>query len=147
MEATRSFLMTITFISCSYHTCVLWDFQPPCDIVFRKYTNLKSCYWNISCPTHWRPHVSFPSVALQACFSSAEPLDCFRNTLYYLDTCQQQWLLHNCTNLSIIDSCLIMQWMARCMSDTIFNKQKPLYKVMIRFPQNKWYGFIKIISD
>lgn len=105
MEATKILLMTKTFICCTYHTWMLSDFQPPHDIVFRKRTNLKSHYCNISCPTHLRQPVSFPSVALQACFSSAEPLDCFRNTLCVL-------FRHMPTairRLSIIDSCLIMQ--------------------------------------
>lgn len=141
MEATKSLLTTITFICCTYHTWMLSDFQPPCDIVFRKYR--KSHYCNISCPKHLRYPVSFPSVALQACFSSAEPLDCFRNTFCILFRHMPTAIRH----LSITDSCLIMQWMARCMSETVFNKQKPLYTVMIRFPENKWYSCIKISSD
>lgn len=135
--------MILTLICCTCHTWMLSDFQPPCDIVFRKYASLKSPYCNISGPTHLRHPVSFPSVALQACFSSAEPLDCFRNTLCILFRHMPTAIRHLC----IIDSCLIMQWMARYMSETVFNKQNPLYRVMIRIPQNKWYSCIKILSE
>ena len=91
-----------------------------------------------------RQPVRFPCVTLQACFNSAELLDCFRNTLCILFRHMPPAIRH----LSIIDSCLIMQWQGVCQRQTVFNKQKSLYRVMRRrFPQNKGYSHIKILSS
>lgn len=80
----------------------------------------------------------FPGVTLQTYFNSAEPLNCFRHSLCILLRHMPPAMLleHNRQ--------LLHHAVARCVSETVFNKQKSSCRVMVRFPPNKGHSCIKI---
>lgn len=95
--------------------------------------------WNILISIHPVQQIKTAcQIPMQACFNSAEPLSCFRNTLCVLLRHMPPSLRH----ISTIDNLLIMQWQSICQRETVFDTWK-WNRVMITFSQNK--GCIELI--
>lgn len=104
--------------------------------IFRFFHSIALCFenmqmWNIPTAIHPVQQIKTAcQIRMQACFNSAEPLGCFRNTLCILLRHMPPSLRH----VSTIDNCLIMQWQGVCQRETVFSTWN---RVMIRFSQNK----------